>query len=928
MDWDASTQRFALGLLEVCGYKAVRLTPEKFSFSWVGSISQLTDFTSEELRDEDILKRFFGSTYNDWRYHLNRVLDSNICYKWEHQICGFGKESTVRHKLGRLDDSTVVGTLQHVPPITFEQDVALQLEVLEHLPVGVYFIDSEYRVQWTNQLGTCQSHVNWKNHYGEICYQLPFNKGTHCDNCPVVRSLVDGERMTNELAMPNGQTWLLSAMPTYNRKGERIGAVEVVTDVSDIVAARNVSLESLKLHELQLRKQNQALMGLHSHPDIREGELDASIKVIAETAAKYLAVGIVRVWMRDKGEYICLDEYNAIRHEHHPQTDIHEHLNKVYETSFALKRQISIEDIHAANIPKEMVQIYSQFNIRSILYCPIRLRGVVIGAIVMADSKPREWKLEDASFGSSLADFAALILGLSELQESQRTMRTLLSNLPGMAFRLRSSCNALAYEFASEGCLDLTGYSADSLINNKDISFLSIIYPDDLGHFTSIHKMAENVDQPRENIFRIIRKDGMVRWVWERSRIVFRNDEYTIFEGFFHDVTERFQLQEAELANKTKVEFLATMSHEIRTPMNAILGMTHQALKTELSEKQRGYLHNINFAASHLMGIINDVLIYSKTEAGKMLLDNTTFRVEELGSALKDVLLPKAVAKGLELSLTFSDTVPEFVVGDALRISQVLSNLLNNAVKFTEKGSIQLFCEGMDGGDGTCILKFSVSDTGIGITAAQQRIIFDAFCQADPSITRKYGGAGLGLSIAKKLAELMGGDITVSSMEGKGTTIVFTCRVDVAQGVEMQTGDDTIAPPVFSAQKVLLVEDNLVNQEIARELLSDVNLDVTVVNNGQEALDILFDSPGDPPFSLVFMDLQMPVMDGYQAAHRIRNEKRYENMPIVAMTAHALESERARCMEVGMNDHLTKPVDIQALYSVLRTYLHEREIVG
>ena len=908
-------------MLEVCVYKAVRRVPGEFSFSWEGNFTQLTDFDAVELQDHDVLKRLFGSTYNDWFYHINKALELEICYEWEHKIYGSKKESTVRHKLGRFDASTVVGTLQYVPPINFERDVALQLEVLEHLPVGVYFIDPEYRIQWTNQLGTCQSHINWKNHYGEICYKLPFGRETHCDNCPVVRSLVDGERMTNELAMPNGKTWLLSAMPTYNRKGERIGAVEVVTDVSEIAEARNASLESLKSHEMYLHAQNQALMGLHRHSDIREGDLDASIKVIAETAAKYLEVDMVRIWMRDKGEYLCLDEYNATRHEHYPQTDIHERLNKVYETSFALKRQITIEDTLEADIPEEMAHIYSKYNIRSILYCPIRLRGEVIGAIAMADSEPREWKLEDESFGSSLADFAALILGLSELQESQRTMRTLLSNLPGVAFRLRSSRTDLVYEFASEGCLELTGYSADALINNKDISFLSIMYPDDLGHFTSIHRMAGNTDQPRENIFRIIRKDGMVRWVWERSRIVFRNDEHTIFEGFFHDVTERFQLQEAELANKTKIEFMATMSHEIRTPMNAILGMSHQALKTELSEKQKGYLKNINFAAGQLMGIINDILIYSTIEAGKMILDKVPFKVEELISSLGAVLLQKATDKGLELSFTLSDTVPEYVSGDSLRISQVLSNLLNNAIKFTEKGSIQMICEAMEGKDGSTVLQFTVNDTGIGITAAQQKIIFEAFCQGDPSITRKYGGTGLGLSISKKLAELMDGDITVSSMEGQGTSMVFSCVVGPAQAGEVHTVNNTVDIPVFSGQKVLLVEDNLVNQEIAKELLNEVNLAVTVANNGREALELLREYPGDPPFSVVFMDLQMPVMDGYQAAHLIRNEKRFDNMPIIAMTAHALEAERERCMEIGMNAHLTKPVDVQTLYSALLEHL-------
>ncbi len=536
-----------------------------------------------------------------------------------------------------------------------------------------------------------------------------------------------------------------------------------------------------------------------------------------------------------------------------------------------------------------------------------------------------------------------------------------------------------------------------------------------------------------------------------------------------NDVTELTLAKEkAEEATRTKGEFLANMSHEIRTPMNAIIGMCYLALKAGLPPKQHDYITKIHTAASSLLGIINDILDFSKIEAGKLNLESNHFAFDEIMNGLRVLFGEKSSEKGLELIFSVDPDVPRNFIGDSLRLSQVITNLLSNSIKFTAKGEVFLGCSVQKRIGKKIQVLFTVRDTGIGMTPAQQEGLFSAFMQADSSTTRKYGGTGLGLAITKLLVELMQGEIWVESDYGKGCTVNFTCwlateedagqfnwlppeplrgtkvlfvcnqsssrniisqmlkdftlHVDITNDLEsafnnlkeadaagvpyqlmitdisipdLQTVEKvwqqylalglthqakvisisnksaadlrsvikskefqvTLPKPVdrslmfnavidalsgssvprdvehasaharmfqapqFKGEHILLVEDNIINQEIARELLEDTGLKVTTASNGLEALKFLEARPKEQPFSLVLMDLQMPEMDGYEATKHIRSNPEYDSMPIIAMTAHAMVEEKERCIAAGMNGHIAKPIEIKMLYNTLRSVL-------
>jgi two-component system, sensor histidine kinase and response regulator len=569
--------------------------------------------------------------------------------------------------------------------------------------------------------------------------------------------------------------------------------------------------------------------------------------------------------------------------------------------------------------------------------------------------------------------------------------------------------------------------------------------------------------------------DDRVVWIHALGHVVKdQNGKPKDMFGVTQDITEfkllEMQLlgarQQAEEATAAKSMFLANMSHEIRTPMNAIIGMTHLALKTDLTPKQRDYLSKVRIAAGALLGIINDILDFSKIEAGKLDIENADFRFEDVLENLSTVVGQKANDKGLEFLIAAQPDIPTNLVGDPLRLGQILINLVNNAVKFTERGEVLVSAVVEERTSSRVTLKISVRDTGIGMTPEQSARLFQAFTQADTSTTRKFGGTGLGLSISKRLVEMMGGSIWVESAPGVGSVFHFTAsfgigsagperkrlvpdlagiRVlivdDNAQAREILTdtvrgfalradavssGADAIRElaaadaqdpyalvlmdwhmpgmdgleasriikragrlrnvprivmitafgreevraeaeqigiegyllkPVNSSLlydtlmnlfgeadlaggrisrdeahvhdasglRILLVEDNDMNQQVATELLESAGAVVTVANHGGEAVRTLKEGPDPPAFDIVLMDLQMPEMDGYTATKILRADSRFQSLPIIAMTAHALVEERQRCLDAGMNDHVTKPIEPDALFAALKRWAKPRE---
>jgi PAS domain S-box-containing protein len=372
----------------------------------------------------------------------------------------------------------------------------------------------------------------------------------------------------------------------------------------------------------------------------------------------------------------------------------------------------------------------------------------------------------------------------------------------------------------------------------------------------------------------------------------------------------------AEEATRAKSDFLANMSHEIRTPMNAVIGMAHLALKTELTPKQQDYLNKIQSSANSLLGIINDILDFSKIEAGKLDMEAIEFDLLETMDNVANVITVKAQEKeNLEVLFYIDSQVPNFLVGDSLRLNQILVNLGNNAVKFTEKGEIVLSTKIKETSDATVTLEFSVRDTGIGMTAEQQAKLFQAFSQADTSTTRKYGGTGLGLTISKRLVNMMGGEIWIESEAGQGTTFYFTADF----GLGKETVKKRFVPaPDLRGLKVLVVDDNATSREILQDILESFSFEVFLAASGKEALEEIERADTDQPFELVVMDWKMPGMDGLEASRRIKNHRKLRKIPaIVLVTAYGREEVMRQADDIGLDGFLLKPVNSSVMFDAI-----------
>ncbi len=474
-------------------------------------------------------------------------------------------------------------------------------------------------------------------------------------------------------------------------------------------------------------------------------------------------------------------------------------------------------------------------------------------------------------------------------------------------------------EYVNPTFCEVTGYSAEEAIGNNPRVLKSGNLP------TSFYKkLWETILSGQTWRGDFINKKKSGEEYWESASISpIKNDEgeITHFVAVKQDITARKHMEEelieakqaADEANKAKGDFLANMSHEIRTPMNAVIGMSHLALKTDLSPKQRDYLKKIQSSANALLGIINDILDFSKIEAGKMDIETVDFNLEDVMDNLANLITVKAQEKkDLEVLFNTNWEVPRFLVGDPLRLGQVLINLANNAVKFTDSGEIVVSTELLKRNEDLVTLQFSVKDTGIGLTEEQAGKLFQSFSQADTSTTRKYGGTGLGLAISKKLVNMMDGDIWVESEYGQGTTFNFTASFRLGK----ERAKKRFAPlPDLRGLKALVVDDNATSREILKDMLESFTFEVTVAASGPEGITELENAQKDQPFELVVMDWKMPGMDGIEAARRIKSHPGLAKIPpIILVTAYGREELMQRAEQVGLDGFLLKPVSPSLLF--------------
>jgi PAS domain S-box-containing protein len=633
---------------------------------------------------------------------------------------------------------------------------------------------------------------------------------------------------------------------------------------------------------------------------------------------------------RWSGETKALTELNPLILEV-PYTQIPDVVENLLEN----KPYFSITKKMKNEITKEFFQ---KLEVKSILMLPVFVKKNLYGVIVFVITQnEREWTTDEIGTLQTLANNISYAIerNLNEaiIKESEERFRLLASNIPGTV-HLSKYDEKWSKIYLNDEIEKLTGYPKEDFLQGK-IYYIDLVHPDDL---KIVKTKADELFKSKQKIhliYRIINKAGYYVWVEEFGEPIFKDGAIEYIVGIFLDITQRMEAEEAikaknyaEAANRAKSEFLANMSHEIRTPLNGIIGFTELLMNSKLEDIQKKYMETINQSANSLMEVINNILDFSKIESGKLELNIEKVNVIEITSQVVDLIKYEADLKNLTIHLDIDQNVPKFIEVDYIRLKQVLINLLSNAVKFTEKGTIELrvtVFEMID--DKTVQLRFLVKDTGIGIKKKNQLKIFEAFSQEDNSTTKKFGGTGLGLSISNKLLNLMNSQLELASTFGEGSEFSFVLQVAYSNQQTPERIKDTIQKPTSSEsivtndeKTIFIVEDNKINMFLAKTLVKQIIPNATIfeLENGKDALEKTHELLPD----LILMDIQMPVMNGYDSTQEIRKIPDAGKIPIIALTAGTIVGEKERCIEYGMNDYIPKPIDKKDLVKIMSQWIN------
>lgn len=550
---------------------------------------------------------------------------------------------------------------------------------------------------------------------------------------------------------------------------------------------------------------------------------------------------------------------------------------------------------------------------------------------------------ESQSFFAFLRDITERKQATNELEESKNRLQAIFDAIPDLLFEV--GLGGHIYNYHSPRT-DLLAAPPDAFLGKKfsdilppevaAVCILAISEAHEKGYSTGkqyalllahgkfwfeLSVSRKPVNPGHEPRFIFLARDITGRKQAERELRELNEQLEARVEQRTHELSQAKAM--AEAANQVKGEFLANISHEIRTPMNSILGLAHLALRAETSPNSRSYFKKILSSGEHMMGIIDDLLNFARIDAGKIKIEIVDFDLYNVMERLDNMIAGKVAEKGLELFLDIDHSIPNNLRGDPLRLVQVLTNYADNAIKFTEKGRITIRARKVEESETSCLVRFEVQDTGIGMNDEVKSKLFQPFQQADTSITRLYGGTGLGLAISKQLVEMMeDGEVGVASVPGRGSTFWFS--VHFGKGSVPYEDEDTnetgVPQNVMTAivgAKILVVENHLLNQEVVTKFLENVGAAVCVAQNGKEALDLL----QKERFDCVLMDLQMPVLDGYETTRLIRANPALTGIPVIAMTANASEEDREKCMAAGMDDFISKPFKPYAFYAVIAKWL-------
>lgn len=597
----------------------------------------------------------------------------------------------------------------------------------------------------------------------------------------------------------------------------------------------------------------------------------------------------------------------------------------------------SISDFHPPSKGKERVE-YVQHVFDT---------GEPISGEIQWDS-PRKSVWIDATF-APLRDASGEITGVvsfirditdrklveEELKASEYRYRMLSDNAVDVVWSMDLERN---FDYISPSVEILTGYTPEEAMSRTISESLT---PESANEVLLL--LDKNLRDPRRDKvvtaeIEFIRKDGSTVWTETTANFILdKNGEITGIQGITRDITERKEYEDqlrkakkaAEAANLTKSSFLANMSHEIRTPMNGIIGMAQMLLGTGLDGLQHKYCEDILASSEALLGILNDILDISRIEEGKLSIEKAPFDLRQIVEGVVDLFSLTAREKGLELRMEYEPGTPTSLIGDPARIRQVLNNFAGNAIKFTEEGYVSIRVECPEKNETSARIRVSVEDTGIGIDEENLDHIFGKFTQLDSTTKRRFSGTGLGLTISRELIELMGGKVGVESEQGKGSTFHFELELPLDTSLRLAAPevalpnrdiDKVAADKVDISGRVLVAEDNPVNQRVAQALLEKIGFDVEVVANGAEAVEKIENNS----FDLVFMDCQMPVMDGYEATVEIRRLQKEDRPVIIAMTAAAMQGDRSKCIDAGMDDYIAKPIKVDALTAIAEKWLTAR----